>query len=81
MVIRVAEERAKQVTEHSELVKQAQQKANDIMNAAQIQARDLKKAASDYADNLLQECEVQLSKNLNEVKTKRQALRSAGKNS
>ena len=80
MVIRVAEERAKQLTDNSELVKQAQQKANEILSVTQTQARDIKKAASDYVDSLLHECESQLSKDLTEIKSKRQALRSTGKN-
>ena len=53
MVIRVAEERAKKLVDHDEVVKQAQAKANEILSTSQLQARELKKATSDYVDSVL----------------------------
>ena len=77
MIIRVAEERAKKLVDNDELVKQAQQKANEIMSTAQLQSRELKKAAGDYVDSVLKGCEEQLGKSLNEIRTKRQTLKSS----
>ena len=44
MIIRVAEERAKKLVDHDEVVRQAQAKANEILSTSQLQARELKKA-------------------------------------
>ena len=44
MTIRVAEERAKKLVDHDEVVRQAQAKANEILSTSQLQARELKKA-------------------------------------
>jgi len=75
MVIRVAEERSKKLVDQNEIVKQAQAKANEIMSNSQLQARELKKATGDYVDAMLRSSEEQLSKNLNEIRSKRQSLK------
>ncbi len=75
MVIRAAEERAKKLTDQNEIVKQAQAKANELVSNAQLQSRELKKVTSDYVDAMLHSSEEQLSKTLNELRSKRQALK------
>lgn len=75
MTIRVAEERARKLVDHDEIVKQAQMKANEIIAEAQLQVRDLKKATSDYVDSVLQQTEEQLGQSLAEVRSKRAAIR------
>ncbi len=75
MVIRVAEERSKKLIDQNEIVKQAQAKANEIMSNSQLQARELKKATGDYVDAMLRSSEEQLSKTLNEIRSKRQSLK------
>ncbi len=75
MVIRVAEERSKKLVDQNEIVKQAQTRANEIMSNSQLQARELKKATGDYVDAMLRASEEQLSKNLNEIRSKRQSLK------
>lgn len=75
MTIRVAEERARKLVDHDEIVKQAQMKANEIIAEAQLQVRDLKKATSDYVDSVLQQTEEQLGHSLAEVRSKRAAIR------
>ncbi len=75
MVIRVAEERSKKLIDQNEIVKQAQTKANEIMSNSQLQARELKKATGDYVDAMLRASEEQLSKTLNEIRSKRQSLK------
>ena len=52
MTIRVAEERAKKLVDHDEVVRQAQAKANEILSTSQLQARELKKATTEYVDNV-----------------------------
>ena len=77
MVIRVAEERAKKLVHHDEVVKQAQAKANEILSTSQLQARELKKATSDYVDSVLKSTEDQVAKSLAELRAKRQAIKAA----
>lgn len=77
MVIRVAEERAKKLVDHDELVKQSQMKANEILSTSQLQARELKKATSDYVDSMLRSTEEQMTKTLGELRQKRQALKQS----
>ena len=75
MVIRVAEERAKKLVDHDEVVKQAQLRANEILSTAQMQVRDLKKASGEYVDSILQQTEEQLTKSLSDVRAKRSAIK------
>ncbi|HIQ59838.1 MAG TPA: ATPase [Candidatus Merdivicinus intestinavium] len=77
MTIRVAEERAKKMIDHDEIVKQAQAKANELMSTAQLQTRELKKATSDYVDSVLRSTEEQVAKSLSELRSKRQAIKAA----
>ena len=77
MTIRVAEERAKKLVDHDEVVRQAQAKANEILSTSQLQARELKKATSDYVDSVLKSTEEQVAKSLTELRSKRQAIKAA----
>ena len=76
MVLRVAEERSKKMVEHDEIVRQAQARANEIMNTSQLQARELKRATGEYVDSVLRSTEDQVAKSLNELRAKRQAIKS-----
>ena len=76
MTTGVAEERARKLVDHDEIVKQAQMKANEIMSTAQLQSRELKKAAMEYADSMLAQVDEQLNKSLIEVRQRRQSFRS-----
>ena len=76
MTTRVAEERARKLVDHDEIDKQAQMKANEIMSTAQLQSRELKKAAMEYADSMLAQVDEQLNKSLIEVRQRRQSFRS-----
>ena len=76
MTTRVAEERARKLVDHDEIVKQAQMKANEIMSTAQLQSRELKKAAMEYTDSMLAQVDEQLNKSLIEVRQRRQSFRS-----
>lgn len=75
MTTRVAEERARKLVDHDEIVKQAQMKANEILSAAQLQVRELKKATGEYVDSVLQQTEEQLGLSLGEVRAKRAAIK------
>ena len=75
MTTRAAEDRAKRLIDHDEIVKQAQMKANEIISTAQLQSRELKKAAIEYADSVLAQVDEQLNKPVVEVRQRRQSFR------
>ena len=76
MTTRAAEERARRLVDHDEIVKQAQMQANEIMSTAQLQSRELKKAAIEYADSVLAQVDEQLNKSVIEVRQRRQGGRN-----
>ena len=76
MTTRAAEERARRLVDHDEIVKQAQMQANEIMSTAQLQSRELKKAAIEYADSVLAQVDEQLNKSVIEVRQRRQGSRN-----
>ena len=76
MTTRAAEERARRLVDHDEIVKQAQMQANEIMSTAQLQSRELKKAAIEYADSVLAQVDEQLNKSVIEVRQRRQGFRN-----
>ena len=76
MTTRAAEERARRLVDHDEIVKQAQMQANEIMSTAQLQSRELKKAAIEYADSVLAQVDEQLNKSVIEARQRRQGFRN-----
>ena len=76
MTTRAAEERARRLVDHDAIVKQAQMQANEIMSTAQLQSRELKKAAIEYADSVLAQVDEQLNKSVIEVRQRRQGFRN-----
>ncbi len=79
VVIRRAEDRARSLIAQEEIVRQAQQKANEIISQAQQKSKDLRAASQEFSDDLLRQSEETLTKLLSEVKSTRQAMRSARK--
>ena len=73
-IIHRAEERAKTLVSEQEIVKQSQEKAADIIANAQSKSKEMRYAASEFADNLLKSTEQSLSDSLSNVKATRQAL-------
>ena len=78
-VVRRAEDRARTLIAQEEIVRQAQQKANEILSQAQQKSKDLRTASQEFSDDLLRQSEETLSKLLAEVKSTRQAMRTARK--
>jgi len=79
VVIRRAEDRARSLIAQEEIVRQAQQKANEIISQAQQKSKDLRTASQEFSDDLLRQSEETLTKLLGEVKSTRQAMRQARK--
>lgn len=80
-IIRSAEERARALVAQEEIIRQAQQKANDMLSQAQLKSREMRKAANDYADDLMKRTDEALTANLQELRQARQALRTPPKKS
>lgn len=75
-IVRVAEEKAKTLVNQEEIVRQAQAKANDIMAQAQAKFRDMRKASSDYVDDLVRRTDESLTTTLAELRKTRQSIKS-----
>lgn len=78
-IIRAAEERARRMVAQEDIVKQAQQKANELMTQAQQKSREMRKGAGDFSEDLLRRTEESLVQRLNEVRQARQILRNPPK--
>ncbi len=75
-IVLAAEERARTMVQQSEIVKQAQQKANEIIFNANQQAAQIKNAANTYVEGLMKKSDDELSKNLAELKKTRSGLKA-----
>lgn len=74
-IIRKAEERARVLVSEEEVVKQAQQKATELLNQSQQKSREMRRSATDFAEDQLKRTEESLAERLQEVRQTRQALR------
>lgn len=74
---RVAEEKAKTLVNQEEIVRQAQAKANDIMAQAQVKYREMRKATSDYVEDLMRRTDESMTTALAELRKTRQSLKAA----
>ena len=77
--VRRAESRAKTLIAQETIVKQAQQKAADIMAEAQTKSREVKQGAFNYSDDAIRSTEEVLTKALGELRATRAALRNSAK--
>ena len=79
-IIRVAQEKAEALVEQDEIVRQAQQKANELLAAAQAKYREMRKASSEYVDELMRRTDESLSEDLAELRKTRQNIKSSQRN-
>lgn len=75
-IIRNAEDRRNQILSHEEIVTQAQEKANEIQAQTHKRAREMRKSAQEFTDDLLRRTEETLAMQMSQVRQARQALRS-----
>ena len=76
-IIRNAEERRNQILSHEEIVVQAQERANEIH--AQKRARDMRRSAQEFTEDLLRRTEEALTQQVSQVRQARVSLRSNNK--
>jgi vacuolar-type H+-ATPase subunit H len=77
-IVKVAEERSRRLVDENEITKQAKAQAAETLSLAQTQAKELKRAANEFAENILRTTEQNLMDSVNQVKTAKSALRSPG---
>ncbi len=75
-IVQTAEERVRTMSQQSEIVRLAQEKAKGIIFNANNQAEQIKKAANDYIDNLMKKADEELSKNLSDLKKTRAGIQA-----
>ena len=75
-IIRVAEERARHLVSQEEVVKQANEKATEMMTNAQQRVREMRQAALEFSETMLKRSEEGLTISLAEIRQARQSLKS-----
>jgi len=73
-ITRRAEERARTMISSEEVVRRAQIQASDTVAQGQMQAREIRKKATDYAENIMRTTEDTLSKQLAALRQARTSL-------
>ena len=80
-IVRGAEERAKRMVAQDEITKQANEQANSKINQATNKAREIRKATSEYVDDLLRRTDDALAESLAELRKTRQGIKASQRNS
>ena len=73
---KVAEERARQLVDEQEVVRAANERARNIISAAEKQSNELRQVANRYADDTLLRTEEAINEALNEVHQARARFRN-----
>ena len=73
------EEEARRMVSQTEIVQEARKKAKEIVGNAEIQARELRRAASDYCEDTLKRSAESLADSLAEMKKARARFKNAAK--
>lgn len=76
-VVRVAQERAKNMISQGEITRQAQQKANEMLTQSQNKVREMRKASNDYIDDLMKRTDDDLAQILAELRKTRQNIKAS----
>lgn len=80
-IISVAEQKRNEMLENNEIVQQARDEAQRIISEADAKARNVKNAANNYVDGLLERAENALAVNLADFQEKRQTIMQAKRKS
>lgn len=74
-IISQAEKRAAAIVSQDAIVKEAKKKAVELLTKAQNNAKEIKKSANDYVDNLMNNTERFMAAALQDVKKQKSAIR------
>ncbi len=75
-MMKLSEEKIKTMVSKSEIVKNAQASANNIIAEATAKAKEIKNSANNYVDGIMRELDETITSSLSEIKKSRQALRN-----
>lgn len=78
-IIRDAEERKKKLVEQDEIVRSAHARANEIMNDVKAKTSDMRKAASDFVEDVMKKTDEAITAQLTELRKTRQNIKMANK--
>lgn len=73
-LMRVSENKIREMVNQSEIVKNAQMVADKIVSDAKVSSKEIKIAASQYVAGVMKDAEKMLTAGLNEIKKARQAI-------
>lgn len=76
-IIRQAEERARLMVSRDEITRQAQEKAAALLAQTRTKSTEIRKAANDYVDDLMQRTDESISLSLSELRKARQSIKSS----
>ena len=76
-MLKISEERARAIISQSEIVKNAQLSANNIITEAAAKAKEMKNSANEYVEEIMKQLDQVITANLSEVRKARQMLHSA----
>ena len=76
-VVRVAEERARVMVNQDEIVRQAQARGSELLSQSQTKAREIRRAANEYVDDLMKRTDEQMTANLAELRKTRLNLKAS----
>ncbi len=79
-IVFVSQERARRIVEESEIVRASKERAKEIMLNANTNAKELKRAANEFAENVLRITETHLNESTNQVKAAKIALKNSKNN-
>lgn len=79
-IIKVAQEKARNILSHDELVKRAEETSESIISEAKIKARDMKKATNEYVEELMKKTDDVLMNSITELRQARKDLRNSAQN-
>ena len=79
-IVKKAEDRAKVLVSEQEVLKQAEQRAAEVMTNAQNDARTMRQTVTDYCENMLKSTEETMTTNATQIKTVRTNLRQNAQN-
>ena len=60
-----------------EITRQAQEKANELLAQARVKTAEIRKAANDYVDDLMQRTDESIALSLSELRKARQSIKSS----
>lgn len=80
-MVKISEEKIRAMISDSEIVRQAQEMANEILSEARIKSKEMKMAASEYVDDLMKRTDELMAASLSEIRKARQSLRTGNSKS